>query len=129
MAKNESVTVTVLKQIRDEVVGVRTDVRDTREVLSARIDQTNERIEQTNERIQQTNERLEATNDGLEKLGGKVDALTRRQTESEVRLATELVAVSQAVHGVRDLLRERLDDRQRVDDHERRLAALERRSA
>ena len=58
-----------------------------------------------------------------------VATLARRQTEIEVRLATEIIAVASAVNGVRDLLRERLDDRCRVDDHERRIEALERKSA
>jgi hypothetical protein len=48
-------------------------------------------VRRTNERLGQTNERLS----GLE----------RRQTETEVRLATELVAVARAVNDVRDLLR------------------------
>lgn len=97
MAKQVDVTVRVLEQIRDEVVGLRAEVRET-----------NTRIEETN---------------------AKVDVLARRQTETEVRLSTELVAVTSAVNGVRDLLRDRLDQRDRVDDHERRLMALERRSA
>ena len=75
---------------------------------------------------------LEQIRDELERKfqsQGKVDVLARRQTETEVRLSTELVAVTSAVNGVRDLLRDRLDQRDRVDDHERRLMALERRSA
>lgn len=98
MAKD--LTVEVLKQIRDEVVGLRGELRETRTALSDRIDQTNE----------------------------KVDALTRLHTETEIRLATELIAVSQAVTSVREVLREKLDDRPRIEDHERRLAALERKA-
>jgi hypothetical protein len=107
MSDSVDLTVEVLKQIRDEVVGLRGEMRETRETLSERIDGLGGHI------------------DGL---GEKVDRLERRQTASEVRLATELVAVPQAVHGVRDLRRERLDERDRLDDHERRLAALERRT-
>jgi predicted RNase H-like nuclease len=51
--------------------------------------------------------------------------LERRQTETEVRLSTELVAVVGAVREVRDLLREDHALRDRVDDHERRIAAVE----
>ena len=105
MAKTENLTLQVLKQIRDEIVATRSD-------LGARIDGTNQRID--------------GTNGGLLALESKVDALAHRQTESELRLATEVVAVARAVEGVRELLRERLDDRDRIDDHERRLAALER---
>jgi hypothetical protein len=53
----------------------------------------------------------------------------RRHVASEVRLATELVAVANAVGSVRDLLAARLDDRDRLDDHERRIRALERGSS
>jgi uncharacterized coiled-coil DUF342 family protein len=68
----------------------------------------------TNERLDQTNERL--------------DDLRDRQTATEVRLATELVGVAGAVREVRDLLRQDLGLRARVDDHERRIAAMERRT-
>lgn len=105
MPTTENLTLQVLKQIRDEIVATRSD-------LAGRIDGTNHRID--------------ATNLGLVAVESKVDALAHRQTESELRLATEVVAVARAVEGVRDLLRERLDDRDRIDDHERRLAALER---
>ena len=57
---------------------------------------------------------------------GDLTALEARQTQTEVRLATEIVAVAQAVGSVRDLLRERLDDRERVDALERRVGDLER---
>ena len=57
---------------------------------------------------------------------GRVEALERRQSESEVRLATELIAVTKAVGEVRDLLRDNLLVQHRVEDHERRILALER---
>jgi hypothetical protein len=38
----------------------------------------------------------------------RMESLERRQTETEVRLASELVAVARAVGEVRDLLRDRL---------------------
>jgi len=47
---------------------------------------------------------------------------------SEVRLATELVAVAQAVNHVRDELREARELRGQVDDHEKRIAELEKRA-
>jgi len=58
----------------------------------------------------------------------RVEGLERRQTETEVRLASELVAVARAVGEVRDLLHDRLDLQNRIDEHERRLASLESRS-
>jgi hypothetical protein len=79
----------------------------------------------TNERINETNERLEGLRTDL--VDG-IERVERRQTQTEVRLATELVAVAGAVHEVRDLLREDRALRDRVDDHERRLTAVERRT-
>lgn len=102
------ITVEILKGIRDEVRGVREDltaeVRRVREDLGARLDETNARIDETNSHLVR---------------------LERRQTESEMRVATQLVAVVGAVNEVRDALREELGVRKQVDDHERRLRALE----
>lgn len=55
-----------------------------------------------------------------------VDLLARRQTETEVRLATEIVALAGAVDRTNQLLRERLDDRDRQGDIDRHVTALER---
>ena len=65
----------------------------------------------TNARFNETNQRL--------------DRVERRQTQTDVRLSTELVAVVGAVREVRDLLREDRVLRGRVEDHERRIAAIE----
>lgn len=105
MAKTVDLTVKLLEQIRDEIRTTRTD-------LAARLDGTNARVDGLSERLDGTN--------------GRLDGLERRRTESELRVATELVALSGAVRDVKDLLRERLDDRDRIDDHEKRLQALER---
>jgi uncharacterized protein YPO0396 len=80
---------------------------------------------QTNERIDQTNARLDELRTDLV---DRIERVERRQTETEVRLASELVAVGGAVREVRDLLREDHALRDRVDDHERRLTAVERRT-
>ena len=69
-----------------------------------------------------------ATNDRLDLTNERLDRLERRHTETEVRLTTELVAVAGAVREVRDLLREDRGLRDRVDDHERRLSAVEQRA-
>jgi hypothetical protein len=98
MSNTSDLTVRILSEIRDEIRGTRAD-------LSAKIDQTNARLEETNQ---------------------KVDLLARRQTETEVRLATEIVALAGAVDRTNKLLRERLDDRDRIDDIDRRVTALER---
>jgi hypothetical protein len=100
------VTIEILMGIRDEVRGLREDT-------NARFGETNHRLDTTNLRLDETNARLER--------------LERRQVEVETRLATDLVAVVGAVHEVRDLFREDRVLRGRVDDHERRIAAIEKR--
>ena len=55
-----------------------------------------------------TNVRLEGTNVRLDRVESRVGTLGKRQTETEVRLASELVAVARAVGEVRDLLRDGL---------------------
>lgn len=62
---------------------------------------------------------------GLAEVRSELGELRDRQTATEVRLATELVGVAGAVREVRDLLREDRAMRGRVDDHERRISAIE----
>ncbi|MBI5477437.1 MAG: hypothetical protein HY906_01200 [Deltaproteobacteria bacterium] len=101
------VTIEILKSIRDEI-------RRTNERLDAGLGDLRTEIRATNEHLGATNERLER--------------LERRQTESEVRLATELTAVAHAVREVRDLLADRLDLRDEVKALDRRVTDLERRA-
>jgi hypothetical protein len=100
-------TIEVLRGIRDEVRGLRGDVADTNARLEALRQDTNASIEAL--RID-TNARL--------------DTLGQRQMDTEIRLSTELAGVAGAVREVRDALDHR-ELRHRVDDHERRLVALE----
>jgi hypothetical protein len=72
--------------------------------------------------LRSTGKRLDGRIDGL---GVQVDGLAQEMRESNVRVASELVAVSGAVLSVRDLLLERLDDRERLDAVERRVLVLE----
>lgn len=51
--EENSITVAILREIRDEL-------RTTRTGLNERLDQSNERLDQTNERLDQTNERLDS---------------------------------------------------------------------
>jgi hypothetical protein len=98
------VTIEILKNIRDEIRGTRQELRDeiraTREELGARIDDTNRRL----------------------------GTLERRQVEAEVRLSTEIVTLVGVVREVRDAIRDDRVSRVRVDDHERRITTLEKRS-
>jgi hypothetical protein len=101
-------TIEILKGIRDE----------TRK--------TNERVEVLGDEVQALRGEMK---ESLRELGTElVDRIERvelRQTETELRLATELIGVAGAVREVRDLLREDRATRARLDDHERRIAAIE----
>jgi chromosome segregation ATPase len=77
--------------------------------------------------LREIRDELKGTNARLDRVEQRVEALEHRQAESEVRLASELVAVGKAIGEVRDLLRDRLDLRDRVEEHERRIVSLERR--
>lgn len=85
----------------DVTVAVLREIRDGVLALNHRVDDTNERL----------------------------DRLERRQTETELRLATELTEVAHAVHRLTDVVRADRELRSAVDDHERRLRALEDRRA
>jgi len=69
-------------------------------------------VQQTNARIDQTNERLDQTATRLEK---KIDVLADRIVESEIRTATAITALSGTLDDVKQLLRERLDMRDRLE--------------
>lgn len=99
-------TIEILKGIRDEVKGVREEVNGVRDEVKVFREEVRGQLGETNARL---------------------DRLERRQADTEIRLSTELVAVVDAVRDVRDLLREDRALHDRVDDHERRLAAVERR--
>lgn len=106
--KTEDLTIEVLKQIRDGVGELRGEMHAVRAEVAA------------------TNARLDATNARLETSLDRIDA---RATQVELRLATEIVAVAHAVNQLRVALKDRFDDHERVEDHERRIAQLERKSA
>lgn len=69
-----------------------------------------------------------STNSRLDEANMRLDRLERRQTEADLRLRTEVTAVVGAVDRLRDVLLEDRALRQRVDDHERRLVAIETRA-
>lgn len=75
-------------------------------------------LREIRDEVKRTNDRLDQTNDRL-------DRLERRQTETEVRLSTELVAVASAVRDLSALLREDRAFRAKVEEHDQRIAALE----
>jgi predicted nucleic acid-binding Zn-ribbon protein len=96
-----SLTVEILKQIRDEVR------------------KTNERLDATNERLDATNARLEAMNDDL----------GRRIVESELRTATAITDLAGTVRELIGYLRAQADLRPRVEKCERDIADLQRGSS
>lgn len=98
---DESLTVSILREIRDQIAT------------------TNTRREAHIVAQNETNARLETAH----------ATLARRLVESEVRLGTEFVAVAVALGDVKTLLRERLDDRDRITDIDRRVTVLEKASS
>ncbi len=55
---DSEITTSILRQIRDEIVLTRTELKAAIETTNDRIDVTNERLDITNERLDTTNERL-----------------------------------------------------------------------
>ncbi len=147
----------VLKQIRDEAKQTNTRLESLEgrvnqtntqlESLEGRVDQTNTQLESLGGRVDLTNTRLESvdgrleflekrTSEGFRQLTErldthveKIDALTRRQADSELRLASEVLSLADVTREVRDLLAKKLDDHNLVVDHEQRLRSLEDRIA
>jgi uncharacterized coiled-coil DUF342 family protein len=105
---DDELSIEILKGIRDLANSTRDEFRGTFEELRAEIRGTNARIDDTNSRL---------------------GVIERRQVDSEIRIATELVALAGAVREVRDTLREDRASRGRLDDHERRIVALEKRKS
>ena len=104
MTKPTDLSLAVLKQIRDAVTQTNVRLDETRGEISQRLDQTREELSQ------------------------RLDQLARRQTETEIRLATELTAVVGAVHSLRDAVVADRELRKTVENHEQRLSAIERRT-
>jgi hypothetical protein len=75
-----------------------------------------------------TIEILKSIRDEARSTNTRLEGLDRRVTATKIRLANELVAVAGAVRELRDTFREDRAVREHVDDHERRLAAIERRA-
>jgi ABC-type transporter Mla subunit MlaD len=129
-------SVQILRAIWREMKALNGRIDRTREELSSRIDQTNQRLDQTNERLDQTNQRLDQTNERLDQTNQRLDRvehaveqLARVQMEGETRVASELVALARAVTETQELLKNRLELRSRLDDHEVRISTIERRLA
>ena len=90
------ITIEILKDIRSEI-------RETRQDLSQRIDQTNERVDTMREE------------------------LSRRIVESEIRTSTAITDLAGTVHELTDVLRASNDLRPRVERCELDIVELKRR--
>jgi predicted nucleic acid-binding Zn-ribbon protein len=104
-----NLTIEILKGIRDEVKGVREEVKSVRDEVKG----VREEVKGVRNEVRVTNER--------------VDAIREQQVHSEIRVATELLAVGAELRGSRDDLR-LAGLRARLDDHEARIEALENRT-
>lgn len=121
----------MLKEIWNELKGLRTTLRselkETRQELSAKIDgvrtELSARIDQTNVRIDQTNVRIDQTNHHMDEMR---DALVRRMTDSELRLATATVDLAGTVRQLGEHIGEwRKEHREDREEMKRRLDRLE----
>ncbi len=97
------ITVEILKDIRDEMRQMRTD-------LTGRIDQTNSRIDQTNANLEALREEL-----------------PRRIVESEIRTSTAIADLAGTVRDMTQVLRASHDLAPRVARCEQDIAQLQRR--
>ena len=103
---DDSITVEILKDIRKELQTLRDtshqDMTDLRQELS-----------EVRQYSRETRDELRATR----------EQLIRRGAESEIRLSTEIVAHGAIMAQIRDSLRAGVQTK--LSDHERRIAALE----
>ena len=91
-------------------------------------DITVEILKQIRDGVQQTNLRLDGVSERLDGVTVRLERVEKRQTETEIHLATEIVAVVGAVGSLRDAILEDRQLRGQVADHESRLRTLERRT-
>jgi hypothetical protein len=109
--ETSDMTIEVLKSIRDEVRGVRGGLDSLRSDVNTGLAELRADL-----------------NDLHSDVNGKMDALERRQTVEAMRLSSEVVAVAGAVGALTDELRRHRPARNRLDDLEHRVEALEKRT-
>ncbi len=108
MKEMPSLTTKILIEIREEMKGVREEITCVRQEVHATRRELSERIDATNERL---------------------DLVARRQTESEVRLSTEIVALGGAVERLTQAYRADRALEGDVADLKQRVSKLERHQA
>jgi len=102
------ITIEILKGIREDL---RTGLQGVRDEIRDKVQGVRDEVQGVRVEVQGVSQRL--------------DRLERRQTEGEMRVATELIAVGGAVREMRDAFLADHSLRTRVEDHERRLAVIE----
>jgi methyl-accepting chemotaxis protein len=126
--ESSDVTLEVLKSIRDEI-------KDTKTVLSQRLDQTNARLDQTNARLDQTNARLgrmsarlEQTNERLDQTNVNLhdlrEELSTRIVHSEIRVATAITDLAGTVSEMTSAFRASGEVRPRLERCEQDIREL-----
>jgi chromosome segregation ATPase len=143
----------VLREIRDEAkeTNVRLESLEGRveqtnvrlESLEGRVEQTNVRLESLEGRVEQTNVRLESLEgrtDFLERrvtkgfetftdqfaaFADRLDGIARQQAESEMRLASEVVGLTEVTRRLHDVIVRKLEDHDAVIDLQARVKVLE----
>jgi len=103
-------------------------IRDEVRASNARLEAIDRHVQAIDSSLESVEGRLERIEGHAAGLGDRFDRMARRQTESELRLSTEVLARADVTRQVRDLLATRLDDHHAVLEHERRLAELEKRT-
>lgn len=98
-------------------------------MATKKVDATLRALNEIRDEIRGTNARLDSNVERLDshigRLDARIDGLSSVVHESSVRISTELIAVAEAVRDVKVLLSKRDGEGERIDDHERRLARLE----
>jgi chromosome segregation ATPase len=101
--------------------------------LEGRVDSLEGRVGSLEGRVGSLEDRVEqgfaGVNARLDLHEERLDALGRQMTESEMRLATEIVSLASVTYEVRDLLLSRQGDHAMLFDHEHRIKTLEARDA
>ena len=112
--RSTNVTVELLKGIRTDMQGMRDELRTTREELR--------------DELRGTREELRAElRDTREELSGRIDQLTWRVVESEIRTATAMTDLAGTVRDMTGVLRAQSDLRPRVERCEQDIADIKKR--
>ncbi len=115
---DDSITVKILAELREDIRGMRTDARDMEARLGERLDQTNGRLDN---RIERLDNRIERLDNRIDQLRGD---LKSEITASETRIATRQTDHTAATRDLYDLIQDRLQLRDRVEQLEYDVANL-----